>query len=206
MPINIVGAGLGRTGTMSLKLALDQLGQGPCYHMAEVFKDPAAPDRWGRAFDGEPVDWEAMFDGYRASVDWPGAAFWRELADLYPDAKVILSVRDPERWFASTQATIFRPELHERHKDSAFGVMLNKMVLKELDGRVNDRDHLIAAYNAHNAAVRAAIAPGRLLEFEASQGWGQLCAFLGVAEPDTPFPQSNSTEEFIARASSPRPV
>src|ERR1700755_877814 len=102
MPLSVIGAGFGRTGTLSLKLALEQLGFGPCYHMVEVFKTPKAPGYWEAAADGRPVDWDQVFEGYRATVDWPSATFWRELAEAYPEAKVILTLRDPESWFAST--------------------------------------------------------------------------------------------------------
>ncbi|MDE2487101.1 MAG: sulfotransferase family protein, partial [Alphaproteobacteria bacterium] len=106
MTLKVIGAGYGRTGTMSLKLALEQLGFGPCYHMVEVFKNPQAPAWWLEAADGRP-DWAKIFNGYSATVDWPSATFYRELAEAYPDAKVILTERDPEAWFRSTQATIF---------------------------------------------------------------------------------------------------
>src|SRR5262245_19137133 len=106
MAVQLIGAGLGRTGTPSLKFALEQIGFGPCYHMPEVMLNPEASQHWVRAANGNP-DWEAIFNGFVATVDFPGCTFWRELADYYPDAKVLLSVRDPEQWFESTQETIF---------------------------------------------------------------------------------------------------
>src|ERR1700752_4054595 len=105
MTLSVIGAGFGRTGTMSLKLALEQLGLGPCYHMIEVFKNPKAPGYWEAAAHGQPVEWEEVFDGYGSTVDWPSATFYRELAEAYPAAKVVLTLRDPKAWFASTQAT-----------------------------------------------------------------------------------------------------
>ena len=198
MPLSIIGAGLGRTGTMSLKLALDQLGFGPCYHMIEVFKNPAAFAWWEAAADGKPVNWEQIFDGYRATVDWPSATFYKTLADAYPEAKVILTVRDPEAWFASTQATIFARDFTAA-PTTPFETMAAKVVGDLFDRRMHDRDHLISVYERHNAQVRAVIAPERLLDYEVSQGWGPLCDFLGVAAPEGPMPKANSTEEFQAR-------
>lgn len=196
MTLKVIGAGFGRTGTMSLKLALEQIGFGPCYHMAEVFPRPDAPGLWIDAADGAP-DWPRIFDGFNASVDWPGATFWRELADHYPDAKVILTVRDPEAWFKSTQATIFarRPA----SAGSPFEQMIMKVLAPLFPGGLTDKDHVIGVFERHNAEVKAAFGPDRLLTFELAQGWAPLCDFLGVPAPDTPMPKTNSTEEFQAR-------
>jgi hypothetical protein len=198
MPLKIVGAGLGRTGTMSLKLALDQLGLGPCYHMIEVFKNPAAPAWWEAVADGERPDWERIFEGYPATVDWPSATYYKALADAYPDAKVILTVRDPAAWFASTQATIFARDFTVA-PTTPFETMAAKVVGGMFDRRMHDRDHVISVYERHNAEVRATIAPGRLLDYEVANGWGPLCEFLGVAAPAGPMPKVNSTDEFQAR-------
>ena len=193
MALSVIGAGFGRTGTLSLKLALEQLGFGPCYHMLEVFKDPQAPLRWEAAADGRP-DWEQIFHGYRATVDWPGATFWRELAYAYPEAKVILTVRDPEAWFVSTQATIFKQmDLDEA---SPFSRMPKKVVGELFEQRMHDRAKLLEVYARHNETVRRTIPPERLLVYEVSQGWAPLCAFLGVPVPDGSIPKVNTTEEF----------
>jgi hypothetical protein len=200
MPLLIVGAGLGRTGTMSLKLALEQLGFGPCYHMLEVFQNPAAPGWWEAVADGERADWEKIFEGFRATVDWPSATYYKTLADAYPGAKVILTLRDPEAWFASTQATIFNRDFTAAPANP-FESMVFKVVADMFDRRMHDRDHVISVYERHNAEVRAAIAPERLLIYELAQGWAPLCAFLGVAAPDGPMPWLNSTKEFQARIS-----
>jgi hypothetical protein len=198
MSLRIVGAGLGRTGTMSLKLALEQLGLGPCYHMVEVFKNPAAPGYWEGAADGAPTDWEKVFEGYNATVDWPSATFYKTLADAYPAAKVILTVRDPQAWFASTQATIFARD-YTAAPANAFESMVRKVVGRMFDMRMHDRDWVISVFERHNAEVRRAIAPERLLTYDLAQGWVPLCAFLGVEIPDAPIPKANSTEEFLAR-------
>lgn len=195
MPLSVIGAGFGRTGTLSLKLALEQLGFGPCYHMVEVFKDPKAPGRWESAADGQPSDWEEIFAGYASTVDWPAATFYKELADAYPDAKVILTVRDPEAWFASTQATIFaRP--FQSGPDEAWSRMAVKVVADLFDRRMNDKQKLIDTYNRHNETVQRVIPAERLLVYEVSEGWEPLCRFLGVPVPHEPMPRVNSTEEF----------
>lgn len=195
MPLSIIGAGFGRTGTMSLKLALDQLGFGPCYHMIEVFKNPKAPGYWEAAADGKPVDWEEVFAGYGSTVDWPGATFYKQLADAYPDAKVILTVRDAEAWFASTQATIFSLHIRDDTEDP-WQRMVLKVIGDLFDRQMTDKAKLIAVYKQHNEDVRRTIAPERLLVYDVAQGWEPLCRFLGVEVPSEPMPKVNSTDEF----------
>lgn len=195
MPLSVIGAGLGRTGTLSLKLALEQLGFAPCYHMVEVFKDPQAPDFWAAAAERSPPDWEVIFEGYRASVDWPGARFWRELADAYPAAKVILTVRDEEDWFASTQATIFQRS-YENAPDK-FHQMLEKVIGSLFDQKINDKDRVIDFYRRHNEMVRQVIPPERLLVYNVAEGWAPLCRFLGVPAPVAPFPRVNGKDDFV---------
>lgn len=201
MTLSVIGAGYGRTGTLSLKLALEQLGFGPCYHMLELIKNPAAPGLWEAAADGAP-DWPTIFEGYNSTVDWPNATFYAELAEAYPDAKVILTERDPEAWFASTQATIFANDI-DPASDNPFFRMVGKVVNRLFDWRMHDKNHLISIYEAHNARVRQVIPAERLLVYEVSQGWGPLCAFLGVAVPDGPMPKVNDREAF-ARATAER--
>jgi sulfotransferase family protein len=195
MPLSVIGAGFGRTGTMSLKLALDQLGFGPCYHMTEVFKNPKASGYWEAAADGKPVDWEEVFAGYRSSVDWPGATFYKQLADVYPEAKVILTVRDPEAWFESTQATIFSRHFRDDTQDP-WQRMVLKVISDLFDRQMTDKAKLIAVYKRHNEEVRRTIASERLLVYDVAQGWEPLCRFLGVEVPSEPMPKVNSTEEF----------
>jgi hypothetical protein len=201
MTLSVIGAGYGRTGTMSLKLALEALGFAPCYHMVEVFKNPQAPDWWYEAAqDPAHADWGKIFAGYVATVDWPNATYYKELADAYPDAKVILTERDPDDWFDSTQATIFAQDFGGPEKaDQPFPRMVRKVVAELFDGRLHDRAHCIAVFKAHNARVREVIPPERLLVYEVAEGWAPLCGFLGVAVPDGPMPKVNSREEFAAR-------
>lgn len=198
MTLKVIGAGLGRTGTMSLKLALEQLGLGRCHHMMEVFAAPQTIDTWRRAGLGEKTDWPALLDGFSCAVDWPSAEFYDQLAAVWPDAKVILTTRDPDSWFRSTQATIFAdPDF--KGAPPGFREMISAIIGAKFDGRLSDRDHCIAIYEQHNARVRATIPADRLLEYQAGQGWQPLCDFLGLPVPDAPYPKVNSTDEFVQR-------
>jgi hypothetical protein len=198
MALKVIGSGFGRTGTMSLKLALDQIGLGPCYHMVEVFKNPAAPDMWSAAADDPAhADWATIFDGYTSTVDWPNATYYKELADAYPDAKVVHTERDAEDWYASTQATIF-VDRGPPDADAPFPRMFGKVIRSLFDGRMHDKDHVIGVYNAHNARVRETIPADRLLIYHVADGWEPLCEFLGVPVPEGGTPKVNSREEFAA--------
>ncbi len=200
MPLQVIGAGLGRTGTMSLKLALEHLGFGPCFHMVEIFRQPQLAKLWESVAKGKSANWERIFKGYVSTVDWPSCNFYGALAESYPAAKIILTVRDPHEWFESTQKTIFA-DLDELLDDqsNAWARMM-KLVIKDFfDGRLHDRDHVIAVYNRHNETVKRTVPKNRLLTYEVAQGWGPLCKFLGVPVPAIPFPNSNSTGEFLAR-------
>jgi hypothetical protein len=203
--LTVIGAGLGRTGTLTLKTALEQLGFGPCHHMVEVFAHPEQADFWRRAAEGEAVDWEEMFGAYKASVDWPSCHFWPQLAARYPDAKIVLSLRDPERWWESMDATILKSVQGMLGDPARRAAMrfIELILLEQTLGGDLSRDNVIAAFERHNAAVRAAIPPERLLVFEAAQGWAPLCSFLGVRVPDAAFPRVNSREEFMSRAAPP---
>lgn len=202
MPLQVIGAGLGRTGTFTLKTALETLGFGPCHHMVEVLSNPAQVPFWNRAADGEAVDWEEVYCDYRSTVDWPSAHFYAELADRYPGAKVILSRRDPERWYDSMNETILKSmqmmglaeagEIADEHPMRFGGILIAQKTFDRDFSKAN----VIAAFERHVSAVRSRIAPERLLEFEAAQGWEPLCAFLDVPVPDEPFPRTNSREEF----------
>ncbi len=204
MPLQIVGAGLGRTGTNSLKLALEELLGAPCYHMIEVFGRPDDVGVWQRAIDGGATDWDALFDGYAAAVDWPVAAFWREIADACPDAPVLLSTRSSaEAWWRSADETIFETMRRDRPVDEVFGPH-HDMAVAMLDRRFTSgwRDVFTAqaAYEAHNAEVRATVPSERLVEWSPGDGWEPICTALGVAVPGEPFPHVNSTEDFRTMA------
>lgn len=197
MSLSVVGSGLGRTGTMSLKLALEQLGFGPCYHMLEVLMHPERVPLWVQAGAGKP-DWDATFAGYRSTVDYPSAKFWRELAAYYPQAKVLHSVRDPHRWYESTQETIFAPNSPALNAPPPLKPFF-EMVASDFGARIHDRDFMVEYFERHTEAVKAAIPPERLLIYQASQGWEPLCKFLGVPIPNTPFPRENTREDFKSR-------
>jgi hypothetical protein len=197
MTLEVIGAGYGRTGTLSLKLALEQLGFGPCFHMSEAIANPACIPGWVEAANGRP-DWEKLFAGYQASVDHPGCAFYRELAAAYPTAKVVLTVRDANDWFESTQATVFSPTMRARVADPLFKEFLTRTVWGLFGEAIDDRDRMVAEFERHTAEVKSAIAARRLLVFEVSQGWQPLCDFLGVPVPDAAFPRVNSRAEMAA--------
>ena len=194
MTLQIVGAGLGRTGTASVKVALEQLGIGRCYHMGEVIANLEWMDLWIRAADGAP-DWEQTLDGFSATADYPACSFWRELADYYPSAKVLLSVRDADRWFESTQETIFSPSILEWAKETPMKEFMEKTVWQEFDGRIHDRDFMVPYFERRVQKIREAIPADRLLVYEVKQGWGPLCEFLDLPLPDAPFPRVNSRDE-----------
>ena len=199
MSLDVIGAGLGRTGTTSLKLALERLGFAPCHHMTEVLRYPETAGLWEAAAEGN-ADLESLLAGYRAAVDWPSCHFYRELSRIYPHAKVILTVRDPDGWFRSTQATIFRPEHVALLDKRPMGGFLKKVVFPAFDGRLHDREQAIAVYERHNAEVRRTIVPERLLVYDVAQGWEPLCRFLGAPIPAESFPHANTTEEFRSRS------
>lgn len=205
MAIKVIGAGLGRTGTMSLKAALEELGYVKCYHMVELLGNLKQAPAWEAASRGEPVDWDAIFQGYQATVDWPGCNFYAQFMERYPDAKVILTVRDPDRWYESARQTIY----HVRDTFPAWVGRLNPRIRRFMsmldqliwvgmfEGKFEDKTFATGVFNRHNEAVKRAVPPDRLLVYEIKEGWGPLCAFLGVPAPEgKPFPHLNDTAEF----------
>jgi hypothetical protein len=203
--LRVVGAGLGRTGTLSLKMALEQLMGGSCYHMLEVFSHPDHVATWHAATRGEPVDWDELFADYTTAVDWPAAAFWREVSAAYPDATVVLSTRDSESWWRSVDKTIFEIFRAEHAPDDHWFAMVSEMMNTRFTPDFLDHDAAIAAFEAHNAEVRAAVPAERLVEWRPGDGWAPLCAALDVPVPDQEFPHTNTTEEFRTRAGMDQP-
>ena len=204
MSLRVIGAGLGRTGTMSLKGALERLLGAPCYHMIEVFPRPAHFGLWTAAARGEPVDWHALFDGFQATVDWPASAFWKEIAQAFPEALILLSTRDSaEAWCKSASETIFGIATADRSNPVA--KMVDAIFEARFTKAIDDRDAAIAAYERHNADVRATAPRDRLVEWTPKDGWGPLCKALGVAVPAEPFPHVNTTDEFKARVAAGPP-
>jgi hypothetical protein len=204
MTLRVVGAGVGRTGTASLKLALERLLQGRCYHMLEVMEQPEHDLFWGAVVRGEREDFEEVMRGYDAAVDWPASAFWRELSERNPDALILLSTRDsPERWWTSYEATIVGVLKARITGEDPLGARHASWVIALLEDRFtrgwDEREQAIAAYERHNADVRAHADPERLLEWRPGDGWEPICAALGVAVPGEEFPHENTTADFHAR-------
>lgn len=200
MALRVVGAGLGRTGTHSLKVALEQLLGGSCYHMVEVFGHPEHVDQWRRAALDEPVDWDDLLRDYVATVDWPAASFWPELSRANPDALVLLSVRDnAQAWWKSASNTIFQIlQLQEGAPGDEWRAMWDAIAANRFTADLDDEAAAIAAYERHNDAVRASVPADRLLEWRPADGWEPICRALQLPVPDEPFPHVNTTEEFRA--------
>ena len=208
MALKVVGAGFGRTGTLSLKHALERLGVGPCYHMMEVFPRPDHVAMWHRLAFENLIDWDLLFRDFQATVDWPAARWWREIAAHYPDAKVLLSVRDPEAWYKSMIDTIYQPmkwpvpdtvpEIVRLQNEMARKAIL----IETFDDRFEDKTYAIEVFNRHTQEVRDTIDTARLLVFDVREGWAPLCRFLEVPIPEEPFPRLNdtaSTQAIIQR-------
>jgi len=196
MALNVIGTGFGRTGTDSMREALTILGFGPCHHMFEVLSAPDQKRQWRALAQGAAPDWEQLFAGYVSCVDWPSAAYWPELIKAYPEARVILTWRTAESWWESFSKTILPGILGSTDPESLGRTVIERRVF---DGHMAERDHAIAAYEANVAAVKAMVAPERLLIYRLGDGWPPLCAHLGVPVPDLPFPERNKTESFAAK-------
>jgi hypothetical protein len=198
MALEVVGAGVGRTGTESLKVALEQLLQAPCYHMLEVLQHPEWSRYWAAAGRGDTPDWEEVFAGFAACVDWPAAAYWPEISEAYPEAVVILSTRaSAQEWYESAASTIFAidpatvlQDSHEEFIPAVFG---------RFTPDIYDPAAAMAAYEAHNRRVREAVPAGRLLEWQPGDGWEPICQALATAVPDEPFPHLNTRQVFQQR-------
>ena len=214
--MKVIGAGFGRTGTMSLKAALEQLGFGPCYHMTEVFSHPEHVEFWISAWRGEQVDWDGVLGDYEATVDWPACTFYEDLMERHPDAKVLLSVRDPDRWYESTRSTIYELSRITAHSPLFRALFAAYSLLSSgrlgpgsiayeiiwdgtFDGRFEEKDYAVEVFRRHNEDVKRRVPREQLLVYEVGQGWGPLCEFLGVPEPDEPFPRLNDAAEMRRR-------
>ena len=206
MAMTVIGTGVGRTGTYSLKLAINRLGLGPCHHMEAVIQNmPAQVPLWAAALEGR-ADWDAIYQGFNSAVDWPSAAFYRELANAYPSAKFVLTHRDPENWADSFGSTIYQvitkrdrfPPHMQAWLAMAYGVVAKSGFPAGLNC-----ESLIKAFIAHNDAVKAAIPSDRLLIYQVKDGWAPLCQFLDTPVPPEPFPRSNSRDEFWERLGGP---
>jgi len=205
MALRVIGTGFGRTGTNSLRRALEQLGFGPCHHMFALRDHPDQLVHWQAAARGELPDWDAAFAGWGAAVDWPSAAFWKETTAHFPEARVIHSTRSPESWHRSVLSTILPAMEGYREREPGPArdrlEMAHRLIVgRVFGGRMADPGHAMAVFRSHEAEVLATIPAERLLVYEVGAGWEPLCAFLGVPVPDAPFPQTNSTADFRTKA------
>lgn len=197
--LKVIGAGFGRTGTFSLKLSLEKLGFGPCYHMADVKENESHVQLWNDAVNGT-YKWDEIFQGYSSTVDWPSTYFWRVLYENSPDAKIILSSRDEDSWYESAKSTIYLA-MSNANKYTGLRRELYKMAAeivleKTFKGRFNDEKYAKKVYREHIEYVTASVNPGNLLKMNVSEGWEPLCKFLGVEIPDTDFPLTNTKEKY----------
>ena len=211
MSLKIIGAGFGRTGTLSTYTALKELGF-PCYHMMEVImnkENKSHIDFWNKVANepaGKQQDWELVFKNYAATVDNPGCCVWKELTEAYPDAKVLLTLhpRGPEAWYQSTMDTIYFTESKWQFKVMEavipfmrkFGNMSEKLIWKRSHrGTMENKTAALAHYAQLIEEVQATVPPEKLLIFSVDQGWEPLCKFLGVEVPATNFPNVNDRAE-----------
>jgi hypothetical protein len=205
--MKVIGAGFGRTGTMSLKAALEQLGFGPSFHMIDLVRDPGPLPLWQAAADGEEVDWTDALDGWESTVDWPGCTFYEQMLETWPDLPVLLSVREPGAWYQSCANSIheakemaLRGELEGGGEDPPSPevlAMINDLIWNgTFHGRFLERDYALEVFRRHNEQVRDRVPADQLLVYEVTQGWEPLCSFLGVDVPDGPFPHLNDTASF----------
>jgi hypothetical protein len=212
--MRLIGAGLPRTATLTQKTALEMLGLGPCYHMVNVLADLEQVDLWMRALAGE-APWEEIFKGFQSTVDWPGGYFYRELMEAYPDALVLLSVREPMAWAKSAHDTIWSVRYGEslmRLLSSAWGEvdpgwrgfleMVDGLLWKGKGTLAEDHESmegLAEGMVRFNEEVKRNVPAERLLVWEPKDGWEPLCEALEVAVPDEPLPHVNDSEEFVER-------
>jgi hypothetical protein len=201
MALKVIGAGLGRTGTTSLRTALSILLRGRCYHFEDVISTPAHASIWTAAIHGERIDWDGIYAGYSATTDWPGAAFWKELSEFYPESLVLLSYRRSSAdWFESVKKTIEPLMLRsaENSDEEEWHVMTQELLREKFVPPPFDRQSAERAYESHNELVKATVAPSRLVQWGVGDGWEPLCRGLGVPVPDLPFPHENTRSEFRA--------
>jgi hypothetical protein len=200
MSLRVIGAGLGRTGTTSLKLALEELLSGPCYHMLTVRERPQDPDMWGDAYQGNFPDWHRFFDGFQAAVDWPAAPFWEDLSEAFPDALILLSVRDPDAWWKSASNTIFIAiETYFKPDAPDDGwTRMGRGMMERFTPDWRNESAAKDAYLAYNDHVRATAPPSRLVEWSPDDNWEPICSALGMDVPDHPFPHVNTMNDTRA--------
>ena len=193
MTLKVIGTGFGRTGTDSMREALGMLGFGPCHHMFEVNSNEEQKRLWRAFVQGTPTPWGQLFEGYSSCIDWPSAHYWPELVSTYQQARVILTWRSPESWWARFEKTIVEGQRQSTDPASLGLALIRDQVF---GGRPGDRAHAVALYEANVKAVRETVPEERLLAHELGDGWEPLCAHLGVAVPAQPYPSRNTAGEF----------
>lgn len=199
MGLKVIGAGFFCTGTLSMKHALEQLGFNECYHMIDFVNNPDHVDIVYPCYHGEQVDWDSVFtDKYQAAVDFPSFLFYKEMMEAYPDAKVVLTVRDPEKWYKSVRDTIYKVIKKEETGKQMFGKGTSKM-REMVRGSIitddfEDKEHMISVFNNHVEEVKRVVSADKLLVYRGKEGWEPLCKFLGVDIPDKPFPKANDRQ------------
>lgn len=194
--LSIIGAGMWRTGTVSLKSALEKLLNKPCHHMTELLIHPQQTNQWLRIVKGAQPDWPSLLQGYGATLDWPSMAYWQQLASAYPGALILLSTREPEDWWRSISQTVLQSAPTKDTARTPWDQLVVELFENHFVGRFPTKDQAIKAYNDHNQAVRAAIAPNRLIEWQPSDGWLPLCRALNLPVPPEPFPHLNTTADY----------
>ena len=204
MSLRVIGAGFGRTGTLSLKFALEKLGFDACYHMLEVVGKPDHAEVWSRAARGESNDWDAVFEGYQAAVDFPSSRFWPELSKFYPQAKIILSLRDSDSWYKSVMNTIYPASVKALEVTEPEKRMQTSMVYEVIwdgifHGRIEDEAYAKSVFEARNQKVIDTVPEENLLVYRPGDGWQPLCTFLSLPVPDEDYPRVNSTKDFENR-------
>ena len=198
MALRVVGAGVGRTGTLSLKTGLEKLLGQPCYHMLEIFGRPDHVPLWREAAENGNVDWALLLDGYGATSDFPACLFWREILETNPDAVVVLSTRkDSKTWWDSASQTIFAlDEANVPPEMADWFEMWRAVASARFTANWTNEEASRAAYERHNAEVRAQVPPERLVDWKPGDGWGPLCDATGMDIPNEAFPHLNTREDF----------
>ncbi|CAO3629773.1 unnamed protein product [Mucor hiemalis] len=205
-PIKVIGASLGRCGTDSMRVALDMLGY-KTHHGTCFLQDPNLSIKkfYEAALDQEHADWDYVYEGFDAAVDWMGSTCYKSLLSKYLDAKVLLTVRSADSWYKSVGNTMMKANVEFATIDPEnpiyYFYQLTRIVA--LDGyafdpkKFADEEYVKKLFNAHIEEVKRVVPADQLLVLELGEGWDRLCHFLGKEVPDVPYPSVNSTAEFV---------
>jgi len=209
--MKVIGVGFGRSGTMSIKHALEELGAGPCFHMIDLIRNPEMVEPWHDAAVKGEKDWDAMLDGYQATIDWPGCSFWEELIELYPDAKVLLNYRDFDGFYKSCKNTIYAireagqkgelsPDANRPPPSPMLMQVIGELIWKkDFQGKFEDEQWMRQMYEDRIETIKERVPAERLTTFELGvDGWQTIADMLGVEAPEGEFPHLHDTDEFRA--------